>query len=356
VGAGAALAVIVAGSGVGLWWWSATRSARLRAQAVAASRAGDRVAALDAWHALNAAGSARAADLLAEARAALTLGRAAEADRALDRAVAADPTDPDPWRLKLERLRVQDQPVKAQAVGRAAYAAVPAGRRRGVLRDWTLALLADLPEDLARRTLARWAGADPSRPDREARVALLRRIAAAPRDGDPDRASRIAELSALLAADPGLTVAREALVSDLADAGEPDLGRNALDAWPEPDRDARYWRLRGRWDLDYDRRPGPAAEAFGRALADLPHDWKTRVRLARALHALGRPADARREAESVARTREALDPATLGPVLSAALDPDRPADPQALTALADLSARAGLHQLADAWRREAAGR
>ena len=125
-----------------------------------------------------------------------------------------------------------------------------------------------------------------------------------------------------------------------------------LDAWPEPLRDARYWRLRGRWDLDYDHHPARAVEAFTRALTDLPHDWKTRVRLARALHALGRETASKQEADAVARTREALDPSTLGPRLSA--DLARLDAPSALLDLSDLCACAGLTRLADAWRREAA--
>jgi len=353
----AAAAVVAAAAAAlgGAAWWSAARPWRLRARAESAAKAGDHARALDAWRAVNAGGPARPSALLAEARAALALGRAAEADAALARAAGADPANPEPWRLRLERFRVEDLALEAQEVGWAAYAAVPPEARPAVLRELTLALLADLPDDLARRTLARWAGAaDPARPDRDARVALLRRVAAMPRADDPDRATRAAELSALLAAEPGHLAAREALVTALADAGEPDRGRAVLDAWPgpEPTRDARYWRLRGRWDQDYDGRPARAAEAFRRTLADLPHDWKTRVRLARAFHTLGREADAKREAEAVNRTREALDPAPLGTRLKANLD--RPDDPAALLDLADLCARVGLARLAGAWRREAA--
>ncbi|GAC1474442.1 MAG: hypothetical protein NVSMB9_24830 [Isosphaeraceae bacterium] len=341
--------VVLAGT---VFWWRATWPARRVARAEAATRAGRHAEAFEAWREVNAAGLASSGGLLAEARAALALGRVAEADRALARATDADPTNPEPWRLRLERLRMEDLALEALKVGWSAYAAVPSRARRGVLRDLTLALLADLPDDLARETLTRWANADPSRPDRDARVALLRRIAAMPRSGDPDRASRVDELSHLLAADPAHRVAREALVTALADSGEPERGRAVLEAWPAADRDARYWRLRGRWDLEYDRRPDRASAAFQRALADLPHDTKTRFRLSRALHALGREAEARREALAVNRTREALDPLRLGPRLAS--DLDRIADPAALADLADLCAHVGLDSLADAWNREAA--
>lgn len=350
---GIGIVAVALGAGVAGWLaWS--RPARVVARAEAAARAGRHAEALAAWRGVNATARAGSSTLLAEARAALALGRAAEADHALTRASAADPGDPMPWRLRLERLRVEDLTLEAQEVGWDAYAAVPPTARRDLLRALTLALLADLPEDVARSTLARWAGADPSRPDPDARAALLRRVAAMPRPDDPDRASRIVELSALVRADPGRLAAREALITALADAGEPELGREALDAWPgpEPDRDARYWRLRGRWDLDYNRRPGPAVAALRRALADLPHDWKTRVRLARALHALGREPESRREAETVNRTREALDPSTLGPRLAS--DLSRLDSPPALLDLSALCARSGLTRLSAAWRREAA--
>ena len=72
-------------------------------------------------------------------------------------------------------------------------------------------------------------------------------------------------------------------VTALADAGEPDRGRVFLEGWPAAMRDARYWRLRGRWDLEYDHRPDQAIPAFRAALEVLPHDWRTHYRLARAL-------------------------------------------------------------------------
>ena len=127
-------------------------------------------------------------------------------------------------------------------------------------------------------------------------------------------------------------------------------GRAALDAWPGPesDRDARYWRLRGRWDLEYDHEPGRAVEAFRKVLADQPHDWRTRYRLARALRQEGRDKEASVEAESVQRTREVLDPLTLGPRLDSALG--RLNDPSFRLELAEICKRAGLSRLADVWK------
>ena len=341
---------IIAAGMAGIWWW--TRPERLRAQAVVASRAGNWAEALIAWRGVNATRLARGATFLAEARAALALGRASEAEKALKKASNLDPTPLEPWRLRLEILRLEDRPLEAQDVGWAAYDAVNPASRREVLEDLTLALLADLKDDIANPALTRWSVAGDGN-DPDARVALLRRLSAMSHADDPPRDDRIAELNAILKKSPGHLDAREVLITALADAGEPEAGRKVLDAWPgdEPARDSRYWRLRGRWDLDFDHNPAQAIEAFRRTLTDLPHDWKTRFRLARALRAAGREPEAREEAEAVGRTRELLDPARLG--LRLAADFQRRDDPKALNDLADLCARAGLTRLAEAWSREA---
>ncbi len=323
-----------------------------RSEAERAARAGDTAGALRAWRAFNATDAARGESHLAEARAALALGYATQAERSLRRAVAADPAAAESWKLLLEILRVEDRSLDAQRVVWESYDRVPARSRRDVLRELTLALLADVPDETARKALNRWIGADPA--DVDARVALLQRIAGQPRAADPDRRSRLAELDQLVADHPDHLGAREALVAALADAGEPDRGRAMLDGWPGPetDRDARYWRLRGRWELEYDRHPDRAEAAFRRALETMPQDWRSWSGLARAWTRLGRTADARRAAEAVGRIREVLEPTAL----SVRLDADfrRLDDPGALRDLAALAAQSGLARLADAWRAEAA--
>jgi thioredoxin-like negative regulator of GroEL len=286
---------------------------------------------------------------LADAREALSTGHAAKAEKALILASKIDPADPEPWLLRLEMLRVEDRQVEAQAIGWEAYSAVRGRARRDILRAMTLALLADTPEDIARDTLARWSEADPD--DLDAAIALSQRLAASVRGGDPDRAARVASLSRLVASHPDHVNAREALILALADSGEPDRGREVLDAWPEPSRDARYHRLKGRWALEYDRRYPEAVASFTLAQEALPHDWRTRARLARALKNAGRLDESRAMAESVERLREALDPVTLGPRLDgdlAALD-----DPKSRLDLASLCDRVGLKRLAEAWRKDA---
>ncbi len=331
--------------------WVPESPERLVATAESAARAGDWSTALRTWRVLNATSSGRGTTHLGEARACLALGRAAQAERSLRRAVAADPADPEPWKLLLKILRVEDRTREAQSLGWEAYDRVLPEARRALLKELTLALLADLPDELVRTTLNRWIDADAG--DIDARVAWLQRIAAQPRAADPGRDSRLAELEAIVAAHPDHIGAREALATALADAGEPDRGRLVLDGWPgaETARDARYWRLRGRWDLEYDHRPERAVDACRKAVAELPQDWRSWSRLARALRSLGRDAEALQAAETVGRIREVLDPMTLGPRLDAAFT--HRDDPAALRDLAGLAGRAGLARLADAWRAEA---
>ena len=137
----------------------------------------------------------------------------------------------------------------------------------------------------------------------------------------------------------------------LADAGELERGRSLLDEWPSDARDARYWRLRGRWDLEYDHRPLEAVNAFRFVLAELPQDWRTWYRLARALRVLGREDESREAAEAVKRILEVLDTLVLGPRLAASVE--HLDDASTLNDLATLSTKAGLVKLGRAWLEEA---
>jgi tetratricopeptide (TPR) repeat protein len=324
---------------------------QLQNRAEAAARAGDWVTALADWRAVNSTASASSASHLSEARACLALGRASQAERSLQRAIGADSSDLTAWQLLLRILRIEDRSREAEQLGWKAFAQVRPHDRPKLLQELTLSLLADLPDETLRTTLKRWVDADPA--DVDAQVALWQRIAASPRAADPDRPTLLAALESLLSSHPDHIGVREALIAALADAGEPERGRILLDGWPQATRDARYWRLRGRWDLEYDRHPDQAVVAFQRALVGFPQDWRTWYRLARALRVLGRDGAGRRAAESVSRIRETLDPLTLGPRLDTALKHLN--DPAALRDLASLCERAGLKRLADAWRALADG-
>jgi thioredoxin-like negative regulator of GroEL len=266
-------------------------------------------------------------------------------ERCLRQAIDADRTQAEGWLLLLEILRVEGRMAEASAAGWEAYDRVDAGSRRDALKELTLSLLAELTDDVARTVLEHWVHADGE--DFRARCALLQRIAMQPRAGDPDRLSILGELESILAKQPTYTNAREALAGALADAGEPERGRAVLDAWPEQERDSRYWRLRGRWNLEYDNKPEEAVEAFRKVLKEFPEDWRTWYRLARTLKTLHRLDESRQAAETVGRIREALDPLRLDPRLDHAFAHFD--DPKALEDLADLARQTGLTRLATAW-------
>ena len=322
---------------------------RLRSRAEAAARDGEWNTALKQWRTINATKDANGLTHLGEARACLALGRAMQAERSLRQSIAADPRDPEPWRLLLEIFQVEERTIEALASGWEALDKVRPDARRLLLRELTFSLLADLSDERVRTALRRWIDADPD--DVDARIALLQRIAVQPRASDPDRKSLLDEMESIVASHPGHVTAREALVTALADAGEPDRGRSLLNEWPANARDARYWRLRGRWDLEYDHRPLEAVNAFRAAIAELPQDWRSWYRLARALRVLGREDESREAAAAVSRIREVLDTLVLGPRLAAAVD--HLDDASTLSDLAALSNQAGLVRLGQAWLVEA---
>jgi hypothetical protein len=336
---------------LGSWitWVAMDSPSRLISRAEAATRAGDWVSAQHYWRLVNGTAAARSTTYLEEARACLALSQAAQAERSLRKAIGAHAGNAEPWRLLLEILRVEDRIVEVQHLGWDGYDRVRATERTTLLRELTLGLLADLPDELVQATLRRWVDADNA--DVDARVALAQRIATQPRAADPNRPSLLAEMETILAEHPDHIGAREALVSTLADAGEPDRGRQVLDAWPAAAQDARYWRLRGRWQLEYDHRLDLAATALQTAVVELPQDWRSWYRLARVLWMLGRERESTCAAQTMSRIREVLDPLTLGPHLESAFN--HLDSPSACADLAVVCERAGLIRLASAWRAQA---
>ncbi len=355
-----AVALFVVAAAIGAWvalqTWNRDRPSRLLAEARAATDADDKPRAMAAWHAWNETKDRSAATLLVEAQLAGDLNRGEDSERIARQATRLDPASTAAWTLRINRLRVLDQPVAALDLGLSALSGLrTVEARRAVLKATTLATLAEVPDAEARSQLDRWIAADPA--DADARVARLSRIAANPHPGDPDRAARIVELQGIIARQPEHVAAREALTVALADSGEVERGRAVLANWPEPARGAQFDRLQGRWDLEYDHQPARAAGRFHRALLATPHDWKSHYGLARALRILGRTDDAKAEALSVARLRERLDPALLGPRLTTDFARiDEGSAPEAAAAMADLAAlcrSVGLIPLADAWTRAA---
>ncbi|WP_158633547.1 tetratricopeptide repeat protein [Tautonia sociabilis] len=271
-------------------------------------------------------------------------------------------TDPGYWIRRVDRLRVEERDLEVMSAFRAASRALPPADLAEVLPAITLAFLADVPEDQASRALSARIEGDPE--DLDARVARIRRLL---RDDAPAPADRprvghraapgpdaISELRRLLERSPGHRGAREVLVEALLDAGRVDEARAVLDGWPggpDRERDPTFLRLRARFDLDHDGLPARAAQELRLVLAEAPHDWRLRARLARALAMAGDPDRAAEEAAWVDRLRERLDPERLGPRL--ADDLGRTDDPAALADLAEICRSALLPELALSWRAEA---
>src|SRR5262249_54324833 len=94
-----------------------------------------------------------------------------------------------------------------------------------------------------------------------------------------------------------------------------------------------------------------AVAAIQAALVELPQDWRSWYRLARACWILGRDGQARQAADTVDRIRAVLDPGDLGPRIESNLG--HLDDPAALRDWAALVERVGLKRLSEAWRTEA---
>ena len=150
--------------------WFLESPTRLRARAESAAHNGDWNTALQCWRAINATSAATSLTHFEEARACLTLGRAAQAEHSLHQAIDADPTEPEAWRLLLELLRLEDRTAEVQRLGWEAYERVRPEARGKLLRELTLGLLADLQDNLVRTTLQRWIDADTA--DVNARIRL----------------------------------------------------------------------------------------------------------------------------------------------------------------------------------------
>ena len=368
---GCFVVAVAIGAGVAIRTWNFGRPARLLAEARAATSKGDRAGACAAWHAWNATDGATAATLLVEAQLAADLNRGRDAERIARQVIQLDASSASAWTLRINRLRVLDQPIEALTLGLSALGGIRSAEfRRAILKATTLATLAEVPDADARGQLDRWIAADPA--DLDAQVARLTWIAANPHPGDSDRAIRIVELQGIVAGHPDHVAARDALGVALGDSGEVARGQAILDGWPldQPashrlgapggqDRGYRFDRLQGRWDLEFNHQPGRAAARFRAACLVAPHDWKSHYGLARALQATGHAPEARAEALAVTRLRERLDPATLGPRLTTAFAQlDGGTASQAAGAMADLAAlgrSVGLVELADAWDQAARG-
>ena len=339
------------------WRWAAwdrDRPRRLLERAEAATRARDWPAALAAWQGRATGPAARPPGPSWPRPAPPSPSTARPTPgRALERASEADPTDAEVWRARLDLLRVLDRPLEALRLGQAAErpsrpradAAIlalddprragRAARRRGP----EAASIAGSPPTPTTSTPGSpaWPGSPPTptpaTPTAPPGSPSCRRSSGAtratspparpcsspwPTPASPTGAARSSTPGPTPPATPGTT-------------GSGGAGTSTTTTGPT----ARPSLTPGPW---------PTSRTTGRS----------HYGLARAFRALGRDPEARAEAEAVARLRERLDPAALGPRL--ADDLARLDDPRALLDLAALCEGVGLAGLAEAWRREALAR
>lgn len=326
------------------------RPSNLRRKAIASFNAGRPREAAERLRIFNQTNLATVESKREEARAWLSANRARDAEKTLIQAIHQYPTDPLLKLMLLEIERVEDRIVEAIIQGDRALSEVDPLDRILILRGLTITLLDTIPDERAREKLRIWIQADPE--DNQAEVALLKRMASDPMAGDVDRPTRIARLKLIIQKNPSFEQAYEALAIELAASGLIDEGRSILDRWPDTKRDARYDRLKGRWELEFNNHPDRAVPLFERVVAQIPHDKTSWFRLSRAYKAVERERESRLAAERVAQLVEILDPRTLSPRLTN--DFERLDDPESKLDLAEICDKAGFVKLAKAWREEAA--
>lgn len=326
------------------------RPSNLRRKAIASFNAGRSREAAEQLRIYNQTDNATVESLREEARAWLSANRARDAEKTLVQAIKQYHTDPLLRLMLLEIQRVEDRIVETIIQGDQALKEVDPQDRILVLRGLTITLLDTIPEERAREKLKIWIQADPE--DNQAEVALLKRMASDPMAGDIDRPTRIARLKLIIQKNPSFEQAYEAIAIELAASGLIDEGRSILDQWPDNKRDARYNRLKGRWELEFNNHPDRAVPLFERVVAQIPHDKTSWFRLSRAYKSIGRERESQLAAERVAQLVEILDPRTLSPRLTR--DFERLDDPESKLDLAEICEKAGLVKLAKAWREEAA--
>ena len=300
-----------------------------------------------AWQKLSIARpeSVTAKDRVAWATAALRADHPGAALSILDQWKSASPEMPDGWLLLLDLLRVLGDADQFSSELNALLQTPVARRTSSVLSSATLGLLTDLDQSDVRSRLKKWVEKEPDQP--LAQAALLLRYATNPLPDDPSRDVRLQEARELLQRFPQSLMARSALVETLFNSGLYEEAAEALEGWPQAGRNSTAWhRLQGRRLQDQDQNPAAAVTEFQQVLKSMPHDWKTRYRLARALKASGSPDEANLQARRMTEIREMLEPTALEPILKRAIPKGRPPEPSPLI---ELLQRLQLHELAKSW-------
>lgn len=272
------------------------------------------------------------ADRLQWATAALRADHPASALKILKKWQQDSPEKPDGWLMILDIYRFLGQTDQTILTFNEIRNHETARRSAPVLVKATLGMLTDLDPEEVRDRLSRWNKAEPGQPI--AQAALQQRYLDNPMPNDPGRDERLQTCRDLLQRFPASTQARAVLAELLMVSGLAVEATRTVENWPEADRQGIvYHRILGRYLQDIRHDQNQAIIAFQMVLQSMPHDWKTRYRLARALKAVGRHDESRFESNKMLKIREKLDPINLEPIIREAFPKGKPPVISKLTAL-----------------------
>ncbi len=284
-------------------------------------------------------------DQLSWATAALRADHPGAALGVLEAWKKTNPDKPDGWLLILDLARILGSSDMMMENTNQILKINSVNRSTPVLLASTLGLLTDLDQLEVRKRLNKWSASELESP--LARAYLLLRYAENPLPEDPPRDLRIEQARVLASRYPDSIAVFTALIETLFNGGYYQEAMEVLDKWPLEHRSGTaYHRLQGRRLQDVEGKHRDAVGEYQEALKFMPHDWKTRYRLARALAASGKTEESRNEARRMSEIRESLDPIQLGELLKSALPKGRSPEPDRLVGLLK---KIGLNPLADAW-------
>ena len=284
-------------------------------------------------------------DLVDWATTALRADRPMQALNILNIWKKKNPENPNGWLLLLDIYRILGQSEEILKVFNELKPYRNVSLSAAVLAKVTLGLITDIDPQEVRSRLESWVRTEQNHAS--AASALLQRYLDNPLADDPNRDEQLQMGRDLVKRFPESMEARLVLFELFMTSGLSAEASELLQNWPESGRDRiAYYRLTGRFLQDFREDHQSAALAFQKALSQMPYDWKTRYRLARAYKATGREFESRSESVLMLKMRERLEPAVLEPQLNQAFPQGQPPVPYQLIALLkDLE----LLELAEAW-------
>lgn len=256
------------------------------------------------------------------------------------------PEKPEGWLMILDIYRFLGQPDKIMDAFEELRLQETAFRSAPVLMKVTIGLLTDLDPEEVRDRLKRWADAEQNSP--MAAATLQQRYLENPLPSDPSRDERLRACRQLVSRFPDSIESHAVLAELLMTSGLMDEAAEILQNWPgNRDNDVNYHRLSGRYLQDVRLDHANAIISFQKVLEKLPHDWKTRYRLARALKAVGHLKESQDESVRMLETREKLEPASLEPIIRNAFPRGKAPEPASMIVLLN---NLNLIRLAESWQ------